>query len=74
MNTQPAITGHEPISWCAISGSPNYVSGDGRYVAVFKHAFNGHECYYVFPTATHKSNRVLSKALSAGGLPRFINR
>lgn len=57
------------IKWKLISGTPDYISDNQEYIAVYKDSYRGYGNYWVFPANLPKGKRIMRNALSVGGLP-----
>jgi hypothetical protein len=53
--------------WEKILNTLDYTSHNGRYLAVFQYAHNGHNTYYCFDV--REPNRTLIDAVGIGSLP-----
>lgn len=53
--------------WKPIKGSQDQISDCGEFIAIFKHAYGGHACYWIFPI--NEKKRVQKNAIGIGGLP-----
>ena len=61
--------------WTPIPGTPDYASGCGEFVAVYKRTGrSGYANYWVFPATLPKAKRTMRNAFSVGGLPSGVDR
>lgn len=57
------------MAWTLIPGTPNYMSGCGGFIAVYRGTVRGFGNYWVFRKGAPRTTR---NVLSVGGLPNRV--
>ena len=60
------------MTWTLVTGTADYISNDGKYLAIYIGTVRGYGSYMVHLATTPKSKRTRRSAFSIGGLPKSI--